>query len=87
MVEDCRVIGLNRMRKCSSILTQEMWSGSWVWSDAATGEKLSSIIIAIDYEGYFILKEKGYFFREYTSYFGASKNSPSGKMGVLFGHG
>lgn len=42
-VEDCRVLDLNHMRKCGSILTQGMRSGSWVWYDAETGEKLSSI--------------------------------------------
>ncbi len=42
-VEDCRVLDLNRMRKCGSIPAEGMRSGSWVWSDPETGERLSSI--------------------------------------------
>lgn len=42
-VEDCRVLDLNRMRKCDSISTQGRRFGSWVWSCAETGKKLSSI--------------------------------------------
>jgi len=61
-VEDCRVLDLNRMRKCGAIFAQGVTNGSWVWSDPDTDEERSSI----GYESNTLEHDNSYLRIDYT---------------------
>ena len=47
-VEECRVLDVSRLYREDLLGWDRRWSGSWIWSDAATGERTSSVGMEID---------------------------------------